>query len=109
MTEFRLLLEGEIQLVRRELYVALARCMGLDQLVTQAMIQQHLSLSLQGQVYLRSVVNVQLLRAYCANDTAQPPSSVQKERGERRGTTLGQASDEDFVMLSVQTLNFLVD
>ena len=109
MTEFRLLLEGEIQLVRRELYVALARCMGLDQLVTHAMIQQHLSLSLQGQVYLRSVVNVQLLRANCANDTAQPPTSIQKERGKRRGTTLVVASDEDFVVLPVQILDFLFD
>ena len=109
MIEPRLLLEREIKTVLREFLVTLARCMRLDQWITLAMVQQHRSLSLQGQVYLRSVVNVQLLRANCANDTAQSPTSIQKERGKRRGTTLGQASDEDFVMLPVQILDFLFD
>ena len=88
MAEPRLLLEREIQPVLREFLVALARCVKLDQWITLAMVQQHLSLALQGQVYLRSVVNIQLLRTNGANDTSQLSSSIQKERGKRRGATL---------------------
>ena len=109
MIEPRLLLEREIKTVLREFLVTLARCMRLDQWITLAMVQQHLSLALQGQVYLRSVVNVQLLRTNGANNTSQPSCSIQKERGKSHGATLRQAADKDFVMLPVQALDFLVD
>ena len=88
MAEPRLLLEREIQPVLREFLVTLARCMRLDQWITLAMVQQHRSLSLQGQVYLRSVVNIQLLRTNGANNTTQPSCSIQKERGKSHGENL---------------------